>query len=82
MKNQIVIKHYQNGMSIGGVYYAIHEGPSHPDVTYINDAQVIESMPPCLCYGSYSQAKARVMETAQRVASITGARIVDLTQLR
>lgn len=80
MNNQIVINHsYSNG-SIGGCYYANYYGPNCSDVIVYNEAGMIESAAPALCGGSHGLAKRIVMETAERVARITGAKIVDRTK--
>ena len=79
MENTIVINHsYSNG-SIGGCYYANYYG-TDKRVHLLNEAGMIDFAAPCTYLGSHGQAKGAVMETAQRIAAMTGAKVVDRTR--
>ena len=69
MKNRIAIKHGFFGLSVGGTYYAVHEGPRSTQVAYLNDQQLIESACVALFNGSHGAAKHAVETAAQKAAA-------------
>lgn len=79
LTNHIIINHsYSNG-SRGGCYYANYYGDKLTRAQLLNEAGLIDSASPALFGGSCADAKSAVLATAERIARITGAQIVDKT---